>query len=209
MAYAGLFGLNASQGSALPAFVLEGRRLMLLRQTPVSMRAVLWAKFWAAYLPTLLAWALVLAAYGAFLRLAAWQVAALVLVTAVGLVGLCAIMVPIGALGADFAVTEARPKLAGPATALSWLGLLLGAGWQAGVLALSLWLILALGQTTELVTLTRAALRALPPLGRMFAASNAWVPGLAAAGCVGLAFIASRLWAAAQRRLETWEPAQA
>jgi ABC-2 type transport system permease protein len=208
LVYAALFGLNAGQGAALPAFTLEGRRLQLLRQTPITMRSVLWGKYWAALLPAVLAWWVVLAAYGALLGIGVGQIATLLLAVAAGLTGVCAVLLPIGALGADFAATAAQPKLARGATPLAWLGLLLGAVWQGGTLALCLWLVLALGQGSTLAALTRVALSAVPPLGALGDPSNAWLPLAALAAWASVALVTAALWRAAQHRLANWEPAQ-
>jgi hypothetical protein len=205
--YATLFGLNASQGAALSAFPLEGRRLMLLRQAGVAMRTVLWAKFWAGYLPTVLAWAVVLAAYGLFLGLPIWQIGWLALTVAVGLAGGCAIMLAAGALAADFSLSAPRPKTAGQASGWSWLGLLLGAVWEGACLALSAWVLLALGGGTPLVKTTQAVLGVLPPLGRVMDSAEWRLPTGALLALGGVVLAIAWLWRTARRRLETWEPA--
>jgi hypothetical protein len=205
--YASLFGLNTAQGVALPAFLLEGRRLMLLRQTPVSMPAALWAKLWATTLPAALVWTIALAVYGLFLSLPPWQIAALALTVGAGLLGACAVLVAIGALAADFNVAEPRPKLSGAASLWSWAGLALGALAQVTALAVSFYLILALAPGEPTVAAVRGALGVVPPL--------AWATGergwlLLAGGMVGQAVLwaaVAGLWRAARRRLETWEPA--
>jgi hypothetical protein len=207
--YATLFGLNASQGAALPAFMLEGRRLMLLRQAGAAMRTVLWAKFWAGYLPTLLAWAVVLAAYGLFLGLSLWQIGWLVLTVAAGLSGGCAIMLAAGALTADFSVTVPRPKGAGQMSGWSWLGLLLGAVWEGACLALSAWVLLAIGGDTPLVKTTRTVLGAMPPVGQLLDPTEWRLPVGALLALTGVVLAIAWLWRMARRRLETWEPAAA
>jgi len=207
--YATLFGLNASQGAALPAFLLEGRRLMLLRQAGAGMRAVMWAKFWAGYLPTLMAWAAVLAVYGLFLGLPAWQIGWLALTVAAGLSGGCAIMLAAGALTADFSVTVPRPKAAGQMSGWSWLGLLLGAVWEGACLALSAWLLLALGRDTPLVRTTQTVLGVMPPLGRLLDPAEWRLPVGALLVLAGVVLAIGWLWRTARRRLEDWEPATA
>ncbi len=204
--YATLFGLNASQGATLPAFPLEGRRLMLLRQAGAAMRTVMWAKFWAGYLPALMAWAAVLAAYGLFLSLPLWQIGWLALTVAAGLSGGCAIMLAAGALTADFSLTAPRPKAAGQSSGWSWLGLLLGGVWEGACLALSAWLLLALAGDTPLGKTTQTVLGVMPPLGQLLDPAEWRFPAGAVLVLGGVVLAIAWLWRTARRRLETWEP---
>jgi hypothetical protein len=199
--YGSGFALNSTQGIALPAVGQEGRNVVLLRSAPLSMGAVLSAKFWAMWIPNLLAWSLAFLALGGLARMPIWQILFLIGSLAWGLAGASAAAVAAGALGADFAVEDPRRRVSGP---IAWLALGLGVVFLLfNVLTVS-WIGIHLYPESEMVRASRQALGGFSIIGWLFAESG-WAPWLLGIGQMAYWVGVRVLWTAAVRRLEGWE----
>jgi hypothetical protein len=115
--YGSLFGLNASLALGLPALATKGATLAS-PQHPLPLRALLWGKFWAKWIPVALIWSLAFLGIGLLIGLPLWQIALLAGTLAWGLAGTTAAGLAMGALGTDFNVESLRQRVN---SVISWL----------------------------------------------------------------------------------------
>jgi hypothetical protein len=196
--YAAMFSMNSGQGIALPSFTQEARVFSFIYRSPVSMRSVMAAKLWAAWIPAALIWSIVLCAGALFMHLPLWQWAVINTMVLVCLAGTCIVMVGISALSADLAAISPRPKLTGP---MAWVAMLVGLFWNFCVLGITCSLILFLAADNPLVTgmLSTLDVPTIP----------SFVPLLAALICL-LGLVAATIpitwfWLSGLKRLNNWE----
>jgi hypothetical protein len=202
LVYAGLFGVNSGESTGLAAFLLEGRRMLWYRITGVRPAALLWSKFWTCWAPVVVPWIAVLLGVGAYFRLPAWQIAALLASVTLGLAATCAVCVAVSAQEADFNAEGNTPKMRGPAT---WVALGLSFLGQGLVWALVLGCVFQWGQGSALVGMVVAFGQAIPGLGWLVTSGGAPFFVLAVAGGLPYAWAVRRTWSSALARLENWE----
>ncbi len=199
--YGGMFATFSTRALALPAVGWEGRNIALLRSAPLSMRAVLSAKFWAVWPPMVLVWGLTSAVLGGLTRLPLWQIAWLVGALAWGLAGACAAAVALGTLGADFAADDPRRGVTVP---MGYLGTITGGLSLLLALLSTAWLVIHLYSESTLVAPVRQAVGGYAVIGWWFS-DSLWLP-LALAGAQVAFWVGTRaLWKAAARHLESFE----
>jgi hypothetical protein len=195
-----LFLSNSPVGMPLMSIAQEGRRIELLRSVPVPMSDVLKAKFWATWVPMVLAWVLVFTVAGMWLQLPLWQVGLLAGMTIWGLAGGSVVTMAIGGLRVDFAAEE--PKRRTPAvTGCLMMGLNLS--FVLITTAAFVWLMVRLFPDSTAV-LAIQPLAGYAVVGWLFS-GKMWVP-MGLVGSQVLFWIGAKgLWTAAVRRLEGWE----
>jgi hypothetical protein len=187
-------------GMPLMSIAQEGSQIALLRGAPISMSDVLKGKFWATWVPLVVAWMLVFLIAGLWLQFPWWQIGFLAGVTIWGLAGGSVVTMAIGGLRVDFSAEELKQRT--PAV-ISYLMMGLNLGFVLITTAAFVWLMVRLFPDST-------AVRAIQPLagyaavGWLFS-DKLWVP-LGLVGSQVLFWIGARaLWAAAVRRLEGWE----
>lgn len=199
--YGSGFALNSTLGIALPAVGQEGRNIALLRSAPLSMKAVLSAKFWSMWIPNFLVWSLAFLTMGGLARMPIWQILFLIGGLAWGLAGASAAAVAIGALGADFTTEDPRRRVG---VLAGWLALGLGMIFLLlNVLTIS-WLGIHLYPRSEMVLASRRALEGFSIVGWLFT-EEGWAPWPLGIGQMAYWAGMRALWSAAVRRLENWE----
>ncbi len=202
LVYASSSAMNSGMGLSLTSFVLEGRRFVWLRITPIKMSALLWSKFWMSWVPVSVPWVVFIIAGGLLLGLPGWQIAALTASVVLGMAGTCAVCVAVSAHEANFSTSVNNPKLTGPA---GWGALGLSLISHLMAMALVSGLVLRWAGTSEVVVITRNALNAIPGLG--WVGSTGGIPFLLAGLVTILPFgyVVWNLWSSAVARLERWE----
>jgi hypothetical protein len=187
-------------GMPLMSIAQEGRKLALLRSAPVSMSAVLKGKFWATWVPLVVAWILVFLVAGMWLQFPWWQIGFLAGVTLWGLAGGSAMTMAIGGLRVDFSAEELKQRTS---TVTSFLMMGLNLSFVLITTASLVWLMVRLFPDSRLVLVVQS-LAGYAPVGWLFS-DKLWIP----LGLVGIQVLfwigAGALWAAAVRRLEEWE----
>jgi hypothetical protein len=195
-----LFLSTLPVGMSLLALAQEGRRLALLRSTPMAMSDVLKAKFWATWTPMVSSWILAFLLAAPLLRLRLWQMSMLLGITIWGLAGTSVATLAIGGLKLDFAAEELKQRIP---TLLGYIIMGLNLVFALLTLTLAVWLMVRAFPASRAVTVIRA-LADYRAVGWILSDSP-WIP----LGMVGgqLLFWAGvkLLWYAAVRRLEKWE----
>jgi ABC-2 type transport system permease protein len=87
---------------AFPAVSLEGKAFWILQTAPISLRSLLWSKFWLNFLPLLLLGATLVFLSNMLLRVPPWMMALSLLTICAMTAGVAAIAVGIGALYPNF-----------------------------------------------------------------------------------------------------------
>jgi len=187
-------------GLPLMSLAQEGRNLALLRSAPISMSDVLKGKFWAAWVPLVMAWILVFLITGMMLRFPWWQIAFLAGLTIWGLTGGSVVTMAIGGLKIDFGVEELGRRTP---TLPSYIMMGLNLTFVLVTTASFLWLLIQLLPDSRLV-LAIQPLAGYTPVSWLLS-DELWVP-LILVGSQVLFWIGARaLWIAAVHRLEGWE----
>ena len=187
-------------GVPLMSIAQEGRKLELLRCAPVSMSDVLKAKFFATWLPLVVAWVLVFLLAGLWLRFPWWQIGFLAAMTAYGLAGGSVLTMALGGLRVDFSAEELKQRTP---TLTGYLMMGLNMGFTLVTTAASVWFMVRLFPGSPAV-LGIQSLSGYAVVGWLFS-DRLWVP-LGLVGVQAFFWIGSRaLWAAAVHRLEGWE----
>lgn len=195
-----LFMIMLPIGTSLLSVMQEGRNMARSRSLPVSLSDMLKAKFWATWLPMLLAWTVVLTLAGVWLRLSTWQVVWLDLVVLWGLSGTSLIALTLGTLLINFTVEDVRKRMPSLAAygimLINLIFILCAAGiliWLAARLFPDSAGISALHEFAGFAPIAWLLSDSLLPLLAMLSAQIAFVIGI------------KRLWAIAVQRLERWE----
>ncbi len=187
-------------GLPLMSLAQEGRNLALLRGAPISMSGVLKSKFWAAWVPLVVAWVFVFLITGLMLRFHWWQIGFLAGLTIWGLTGGSAMTMAIGGLKIDFGAEELRQRTP---TVPSFIMMGLNLTFVIATTASFVWLLIRLLPDSRLVL----AIQSLA--GYAFAgwllSDKLWVPLVLVGGQVLFWIGARALWTAAVHRLEGWE----
>lgn len=92
---------------AFPAISLEGRAFWLLQTAPISLRALLWSKFWLNFVPLLLLGELLVFLSNLLLQVPAWMMALSLVTVLLMTIGISAICVGVGALYPKFSYDHA------------------------------------------------------------------------------------------------------
>jgi hypothetical protein len=187
-------------GLPLISIAQEGRKLALLRSAPISMSDVLKGKFWATWVPLVVAWVLVFLIAGMWLQFPWWQIGFLAGVTIWGLAGGSVVTMAIGGLRVDFMAEELKQRTP---TMTSYLMMGMNLSFVLVTTAAFVWLMVRLFPDS-LAVLAIQALAGYAIVGWLFS-DMLWVP----LGLVGVQVLfwlgAKALWTAAVYRLEGWE----
>jgi ABC-2 type transport system permease protein len=92
---------------AFPAVSLEGKAFWILQTAPISLRSLLWSKFWLNFLPLLLLGVTLVFLSNILLRVPPWMMALSLVTICAMTVGVAAIAVGIGALYPNFGFENA------------------------------------------------------------------------------------------------------
>lgn len=92
---------------AFPAISLEGRAFWIVQSAPVSLRALVWSKFWMIFIPLLLLGELLVYLSNLMLHAPAWMMALSLATVALMTFGIAAIGVGLGALYPNFSYENA------------------------------------------------------------------------------------------------------
>jgi hypothetical protein len=164
------------------------------------MSDVLKGKFWAAWVPLVVAWVVVFLITGMMLRFPWWQIGFLAGLTIWGLTGGSAVTMAIGGLKIDFDVEEIGRRTP---TLPSYLMMGLNLTFVLVTTASFVWLLIRLLPDSRLV-LAIKSLAGYTPVSWLLS-DKSWVP-LILVGSQVLFWIGARaLWTAAIHRLEDWE----
>ncbi|HYT54376.1 MAG TPA: hypothetical protein VEQ38_06645 [Verrucomicrobiae bacterium] len=87
---------------AFPAVSLEGRAFWILQTSPMSLRALLWSKFWLNFVPLLLLGELLVFVSNLLLHVPAWMMTLSLITMGLMTFGIAAISVGLGALYPNF-----------------------------------------------------------------------------------------------------------
>ncbi|MGZ9143819.1 MAG: putative ABC transporter permease subunit, partial [Candidatus Binatia bacterium] len=87
---------------AFPAVSLEGKAFWLLQTAPISLRALLWSKFWMNFIPLLLLGEVLIFCSNLLLKVPAWMMALSLITMFLMTFGITAIGVGVGALYPNF-----------------------------------------------------------------------------------------------------------
>jgi ABC-2 type transport system permease protein len=87
---------------AFPAVSLEGKAFWIPQSAPISLRALLWSKFWLNFVPLLLLGELLLFLSNLLLRVPDWMMALSLITVALMTFGITAIGIGLGALYPNF-----------------------------------------------------------------------------------------------------------
>jgi hypothetical protein len=195
-----LFLSTSPVGMPLMSIAQEGRKLALLRSAPISMSDVLKGKFWATWVPLVLAWILVFLVAGMWLQFPWWQMGLLAGVTIWGLAGGSVVTMAIGGLRVDFCAEELKQRTP---TVTGYLMMGLNLSFVLVTTAAFVWLMVRLFPDSAAV-LAIQSLAGYAAVGWLFS-DKLWVP-LGLVGSQVLFWIGAKaLWTAAVRRLEGWE----
>ncbi len=198
----GLFiNFTSLSGEIVPAAGRDGAQSELWRVAPVSARAVLAGKFWGNAWPlVLLLWVLFLALVGWYFGFASWQVVLLVTAVSWQISMSAAILLPLGALLADFQAADPAKSMTVPG---SLLVLIVHSLFALLTLLSVAWLLLHWFPGGDLIRPLQN-LSDFAMVGWLF--SDSALPALVLGGSqllFGLSIVP--LWRAAARRLENWE----
>ncbi len=202
--YGSLFGLNASLALGLPALAYEGRNIGLLLSTPLPLRALLWGKFWAKWIPAALIWSLAFLGIGLLIGLPLWQIALLAGTLAWGLAGTTAAGLAMGALGTDFNVESLRQRVN---SVISWLATGLNALFLLSTTLIVAAALFLLAPDSAPVAVTYQALQTAPELNEILGKGLWIIFGVALCGQIVLWGGIGALLQAATKRLASWEAA--
>jgi hypothetical protein len=195
-----MFLIVLPTGLPLMSLLGEGRNVALLRSAPISMSDVLKGKFWAAWVPLVVAWVIVFLITGLMLQFPWWQIGFLVGLTIWGLTGGSIVTMAIGGLKIDFGVEELRRRTP---TVPSYIMMGLNLSFVLVTTASFVWFLIRLLPDSPLV-LAIQSLAGYTPVSWLLS-DELWVP-LVLVGSQVLFWIgASALWTAAVHRLEGWE----
>jgi ABC-2 type transport system permease protein len=92
---------------AFPAVSLEGRAFWILQTSPMSLRALLWSKFWLNFVPLLLLGELLVFVSNLLLHVPAWMMTLSLITMGLMTFGIAAMGVGLGALYPNFAYDNA------------------------------------------------------------------------------------------------------
>jgi ABC-2 type transport system permease protein len=92
---------------AFPAVSLEGKAFWILQTAPISLRSLLWSKFWLNFLPLLLLGVTLVFLSNILLRVPPWMMALSLVTICAMTVGVAAIAVGVGALYPNFGFENA------------------------------------------------------------------------------------------------------
>jgi hypothetical protein len=187
-------------GMPLMSIAQEGRKIALLRSAPISMSDVLGSKFWATWVPLVLAWVLVLLVAGMWLRFPLWQIGILVGVTIWGLAGGSVVTMAIGGLRVDFSAEELKQRTP---TVTGYLMMGLNLGFLLITTATFVWLMIRLFPDSTPV-LAIQSLAGYAVVGWLFS-DKLWVPFGLVVSQVLFWIGAKAFWTAAVHHLEGWE----
>lgn len=204
LTYSSMFMVNASQQTGLVAMAEEGPNFVLLRTSPASPSALLWAKFLGKWLPSALVWTVVYIVAGVLVKLTPWQVAALTLFMLWCMAGATFLGLVVGARSTRFTIENLKLRVtqlaAWAAIGLSLLFILSAfISFAAGIFRFA--------PQAGSVLAARQALAGFPQVIRLFERSES---GVIITGLIGqslLLILGWRLWRSAIRRLATWEVA--
>ena len=87
---------------AFPAISLEGKAFWILQSSPISLRALLWSKFWLIFVPLLLLGELLVFLSNLLLHVPDWMMALSLITVCLMTFGIAAIGVGLGALYPNF-----------------------------------------------------------------------------------------------------------
>ena len=195
-----MFLCTLPMGLPLLSLAQEGRNLTLLRGAPISMSDVLKGKFWAAWVPLVVAWGLVFLPTGIMLRFPWWQIGFLAGLTIWGLTGGSAVTIAIGGLTIDFGVEELGRRTP---TLPSYIMIGLNLSFVLVTTASFVWLLIRLLPDSRLV-LAIQSLAGYTPVSWLLS-ETLWVPLILVVSQVLFWIGARALWTAAVHRLEGWE----
>lgn len=179
----------------------EGRRLALIRSAPVKMSVLLKGKFWAAWLPMVLSWTIILSAVGWFLNYSGWQIGYLVLVAGWGLTGVSWITISISGLKVDFSIEEVKQRVS---SLDSLLTMSLNFFYMLLTFLGSSWILVRVDPVNPSVDLIRVYSDSAF-IGWLFSTSRL-IPAILFSVQACMFFGIWYLWNSAVRRLEGWEP---
>ncbi len=202
LVYSGLFMLNASQQTGLVAMAEEGPNFALLRTSPASPSALLWAKFLAKCLPSALVWCIVYLVAAVLVKLTLGQVVALILFMLWCMAGTTFLGLVVGARGVHFNIENIKLRISQLA---AWLHIGLSLLFILSVFVSYAVGILQFAPQAGCVQAARQALTGFPPAIWLFEPSGLTV---VIAGLIGQALILIfgwQLWRGAVHRLATWE----
>jgi ABC-2 type transport system permease protein len=103
LALAGFVLSAVAMRFAFPAISLEGKAFWLLQTSPISLKALLWSKFWLNLLPLLFLGALLVFSSNLMLRVPNWMMALSLITVFLMTFGITAICVGVGAIYPKFA----------------------------------------------------------------------------------------------------------
>jgi ABC-2 type transport system permease protein len=92
---------------AFPAVSLEGKAFWLLQTAPVSLRSLLWSKFWLNFIPLLLLGCVLVFVSNLLLRVPSWMMLVSLATICAMTAGVSAIAVGVGALYPNFTFENA------------------------------------------------------------------------------------------------------
>jgi len=188
------------EGMPLMSIAQEGRKIALLRSAPISMSDVLKGKFWATWVPLVVAWVLVFLVAGMWLQFLWWQIGFLSGLTIWGLAGGSVMTMAIGGLRIDFTAEELKQRTP---TVTSFVMMGLNLSFVLVTSATFVWLMVRMFPDSQAVVAIQS-LVAFAAVGWLFS-DTLWVP-LGLVGSQVLFWIGAKvLWNAAVLRLERWE----
>jgi len=121
---------------AFPAISLEGKAFWILQCAPISLRALLWSKFWLIFIPLLMLGELLVFLSNLLLHVPSWMMALSLITVCLMTFGIAAIGVGLGALYPSFDYENAAeiPTSFGGAVAM-----ILSIGFIAAAVAIEAW----------------------------------------------------------------------
>jgi len=121
---------------AFPAISLEGKAFWILQCAPISLRALLWSKFWLIFVPLLLLGELLVFLSNLLLHVPSWMMALSLITVCLMTFGIAAIGVGLGALYPSFDYENAAeiPTSFGGAVAM-----IMSIGFIAAAVAIEAW----------------------------------------------------------------------
>jgi ABC-2 type transport system permease protein len=121
---------------AFPAISLEGKAFWILQCAPISLRALLWSKFWLIFIPLLVLGELLVFLSNLLLHVPSWMMALSLITVCLMTFGIAAIGVGLGALYPSFDYENAAeiPTSFGGAVAM-----IMSIGFIAAAVAIEAW----------------------------------------------------------------------
>ncbi len=195
-----IFGGMLSVGIGMMSVAREGRKMALLRSTPIPMGDMLKAKYWATWIPMASSWLVILIVSGVVLTLPGSQIGVLVGIAIWGMSGASLATLTIGSLKIDFEAEELKQRVP---VIVSYLVMALNGVFMLLTIGAGIWLIIRLLPDSSVAFVVRM-LSGSSAVGWLIS-EELWIPIALVGSQVAFWLGMKLLWNAAVRRLESWE----